>query len=748
MATPPAVKTAPKREIKIGLCKNCEHDICHTELHIEDGKLVKVATFKESPMTPFFKIEGCPKQKGTVEQTNHPSRLNYPLKRAGERGENKWKEISWKQAIDEIGEKLQKIKDKYGAETVGCGFGFYNEQWEVARFMNNFGSPNTDSADARICGGTEAWANLVVYGGIAHYGPCDPIHTRLLVIWGNRPTITSPIKWDRARNVEKMIVIDPTRIREVDRADMFLQLRPGSDGALAMGWLNVIINEELYDKEFVAKWTHGFDELKERVQKYPPKKTAELCWLTEKEVVESARMYATVKPGYIQWGSPIGYYGLNISGTERARCCLRAVTGNLDVRGGNQFIRAYSKYVYLTKMEMPDALPPEQYRKAVGSERFKAMSWPGWEKFPDEIKYAVRTAIVRGAPFASIIHACRTGHPYPIRALIVNGSNPILTLSNSRHVYEAIKNTELAVNLDLTMNPTGALMDYVLPVTHWVERPQFSFLEHANTLATGQRALPKKKEGEFDRYDDYDFWRALGIRLGQTEKEIWPWETLEDVYDYRLKPTGMTWEQFSSTKYWDTEVLPHKEHEQIGRFRTNMQKVELSSTIYKDLGYDPLPDHIEPAESPFRTPDLLKDYPYVMISRKCKAFLHSSHRHIDAQRRLEPRPLCEIHPEVAKKHGIEDGDAVWIETRHGRCKQLARVTDAIHPKVICPAFGWWFPDKSAAEPTLLGVWESNVNLCTSDDPNHSDPATGSWYLGVVLARITKCDEPVTTYDQV
>ena len=200
------------------------------------------------------------------------------------------------------------------------------------------------------------------------------------------------------------------------------------------------------------------------------------------------------------------------------------------------------------------------------------------------------------------------------------------------------------------------------------------------------------------------------------------------MYDYRLKPTGMTWEQFSSTKYWDTEVLPHKEHEQIGRFRTNMQKVELSSTIYKDLGYDPLPDHIEPAESPFRTPDLLKDYPYVMISRKCKAFLHSSHRHIDAQRRLEPRPLCEIHPEVAKKHGIEDGDAVWIETRHGRCKQLARVTDAIHPKVICPAFGWWFPDKSAAEPTLLG-FGSQTSTCaplTTRTTVTRPPEVGIW----------------------
>lgn len=726
-------------EVKVGLCKWCDHDQCHVKCYVEDGRLVRVAGFPESPFQPWFGIEQCPKMgHNIIEQVYNPKRLRYPLKRAGERGEDKWEVISWEQALDEIAAKLGSLRDRYGAETLGGIFGLYNEQWDIARFFNLFGSPNLDSVDARICGGLEAWMNIVTYGGIAHYGPPDPVHTRLLVLWANQAPKTNPIKWARGRNVEKLIVIDPRRTEVAAQADVWLQIRPGTDCALALGWLNVIINEGLYDKEFVEKWTIGFEELRKRVQDYPPERVAEITWIPKEKIVESARLYATVKPGYILWGSPTAYYGLNTAETERARCILRAITGNLDVRGGNQFIRPFSKQVKLTELELSEMLPPAQVKKALGSDRFKVMTWPGFYQFREEARKDIRASVVRGAPVAAIIHAARTGEPYRIRALMIAACNPLLTVADTKKVYEAFKAVELLVVLDHWKTPGAVLADYILPTTMWMEKPAFSFLEHANSLITGQRVLPKSVPGEYDRRDDYDIWRGLGIRLGQGE--FWPWESLEECYDYRLQPLGISWEEFSSTRFWMTEPLKHKSYEEEGGFRTPTGKVELASTVFENLGYDPLPYYEEPPESPVRTPELAKEYPYIMISRRSATFLHSSHRMVRGMRRMHPEPLVEIHPETARKHGIEDGDMVWIETRRGRIKQRARLTDSILPQVINPDFGWWFPEKEAAEPSLFGLWEANVNILTSLELDHCSQSTGTYYMGCCLCRISKAEE--------
>jgi thiosulfate reductase / polysulfide reductase chain A len=730
---------AQELQVRIGLCKWCDHDQCHIKCYVEDGRLVKAASFPESPFQAWFGIEQCPKMgHNIIEQVYHPKRVRFPMKRAGARGEDRWTTISWEQAFDEIAEKLGALRDKHGAEAFGGMYGLYNEQWDISRFFNLFGSPNLDSVDARICGGLEAWMNVVTYGGIAHYGPPDPVHTNLLVLWANQAPKTNPIKWARGRNARRLMVIDPRRTEVAAQADMWLQPRPGTDGALGLGWLNVIINENLHDRAFVERWTIGFDKLRERVQEYSPEKVAQITGIPREKIIESARMYATVKPGHILWGSPTAYYGLNTAETERVRCILRAITGNLDVLGGNQIIRPFSKQIKLTEMELADSLPMQQVKKALGSDRFKCMTWPAYYQFSEEARKFIRASVIRSAPVAAIIQAARTGKPYPIRALVTAACNPMLTVSETRSVYEAFKKVELLFVLDHFKTPGAALADYVLPTTMWIEKPAYSFLEHANSLITGERILPKFVEGEFDRKDDYEIWRALATRLGQAEH--WPWKSLEEVYDYRLKPLSTTWEEFSSTKYWMTEPLKPKSYEERGAFQTPSGKVELWSTVFENLGYDPLPYYEEPAESPVRTPELTSEYPYVMISRRSKTFIHSSQRMVRGMRRMHPEPVVELHPETARKHGIEDGDMVWIETRRGRIKQRALLTDAILPNVVNPDFGWWFPEKEAAEPTLFGVWESNVNVLTSLDLDHCSQSTGTYYLGCCLCKIAKAEE--------
>lgn len=722
-----------------GLCKMCDHDQCQVKCIIENGRLVRTESMPAgNPWTAWFKVEGCRKQQNIVELVYHPARLNYPLKRKGARGDNKWQRISWDAALDEIAEKLERLRKEYGAETLAAICGFYNEQWDIGRFMHLFGSPNIESCDARICGGLEAFLNVVTYGGVAHYGPCEPEHTKLLVVWAGRPSITNPIKWERGRKVEKLIIVDPRRTDETRRADFHLQLRPGTDAALGLGWLHVIIGEELYDKEFVEKWCHGFDRLKERVQKYPPQVVEEITWVPKEQIIESARLYARTKPAYIQWGTASGYFGLNAGEAERVRCALRAITGNLDVPGGNVFLPPHNFVPTLAELELPDALPEEQKKKTLGaaSGRFRVMSWEGFELLKN--KKNVRAWVIRGAPLPAIFHAMKHGDPYPVKAAIMLGCNPIVTVSNSRGVYEALSKLELLVFSEVVMTPTSVLADYVFPVTMWIERPQISFLEHQNHMITGLRVLPKKVEGQFDRGDDYDLFRGLGIRLGQ--EEHWPWKDLDECYDWRFSKINMSFEEFVEKEGWRTRPLEYRSYEKRGGFNTPTGKVELYSTIFEKLGYDPLPDYEEPAESPVRTPELAAEYPYILISTKPRVFLHSSHRYSEGLRRHHPEAFCEIHPETAAKHGIKEGDYFWIETKRGRIYQKARLFDGMDPRVINPDFGWWYPEEEGAFPNLFGAWRSNSNVLTSDDLDHCGESCGNWYLGVVQAKIYRCED--------
>ena len=560
-----------KRE-KIGLCNIQHHDQCQVLFRFdEEGNIQPGEPVEGSPLQPWMGIKGCVRQKYHLEWNFHKDRLNYPLKRVGGRGENRWQQVSWDDALDEIAARLKEIKEKYGPEYVAFATGLTNHQWDIARFANIFGSPNVDSVNARVCSGLETWMNVLTYGQPAHYGPPNPRYCKLLVLWGNRPSDMFPIKWKSGMQVPKRIVIDPRWVRECEGADFWLQIRPGTDAALALGWMNVIINEGLYDHEFVEKWTYGFDKLRERVQEYSPGRVSDITWVPEEKIVTSARFYAQNSPAHIQWGSPPGNYGVNSDQTERARCCLRAITGNVGNLGGNHFNTTHPLQVKMHEMELEHMLPQDQIKKAVGSERFRAMSWPGYYLLPEESKKANRAFVNRGAPLVAMLRAMRTGEPYPIKGFMFGAANIMLTMSQTRHVYEALKKVDFFTCIDVVMTPTALLADYVLPATNWIECPQLGFLEAKNVLYTGERVLPKSVPGKYDRKDDYEIWRSLAVRLGQ--EEYWPWKTTEEMLDYRLAPYGMTFGEFSTKKIFDVE--PHKDrpYEKTG-FQTRTGKVE------------------------------------------------------------------------------------------------------------------------------------------------------------------------------
>lgn len=721
-----------EKETRRGWCGPC-HVRCGLLIEFEGGQAVRV---RGDPNDPRNRGQMCDRGRLILEHLYHPDRLNYPLKRAGKKGEGKWHRIEWGQAMLEITGKLAEIREKYGPESVvSWGGTFRSYQWAARRFLNLFGSPNSTSPSFICMCPTRAveWATL------GHESVGDLRNTSLMVIWGQQRSNSQIIPgWgslvQAKKRGTKIIVVDPRKTEEAKMADLWLQIRPGTDLALLLGWLRIIIQENLYDKEFVEKWTVGFDQLWDRVKDYTPQKVAEITWLPEQQVIESARAYAMTRPAVLGWGLGLDIQGVNATQIARARSILKAITGNLDIKGG-EFLglsQEEMKIVSDVEMEANERLTQEQAEKQLGAHQFKVLSHPGYDLISQASK-RIEGTYIRPPVTAQtckahprfIYQAILTGEPYPVKAIINQASNPLLHSGDTKLAYEALKssNLELLVVMDYYMTPTAELADYVLPAAGTLERSDFPF-------------LTKAMEPLYERKNDYDFCRELGIGLGQ-EKD-WPWKTIEDVCDYRLRPLEISFAEAVANYGWHgtREYLKYTKY----GFGTPTGKVEISSSIFEKLGYDPLPAYKEPPETPVSAPGLAKDYPLIIITGpRFMPMYHSEYRQLPSARKAHPDPLTSIHPDTAKSLGIKDGDWIWIETPRGKIKQRAKLTDEVHPSTVSLEHGWWFPEKPGEEPSLHGLWESNANVLIPMDDKYCNVEVGGWPCTALLCRVYKVE---------
>lgn len=721
--------------IKKVICGGCGAN-CGLLIHIKDGKVIKMVGDKTDPLSHGYI---CERATAIMSILHHKDRLRYPLKRVGERGEGKWKRITWSQATSEIAEKLCDIIRRYGAEAIAFVHGKpRGNDYIQRRFMNLLGSPNKFSSAGQVCWDNDAALECITYGWIA-FGDIE--HAKCIVEWGNNPEQSDPPKWQKILKAKKegakLIVVDPVLSKTAKEADIWLQIRPGTDGALAMGWLNVIIRERLYDENFVEKWTVGFDKLVERVQKYSPEKVAEITHVPANKIIDSARIYATYKPATISTGVSMDHIGKNASQAIRAKAILRAITGNLDIPGGELLTGLHPNVISETEVEENDRLPLTQKKKMLGAEKFRLFSWSVFDQITQHAKKAGYRASIPSYSLISahaptVWRAILSEKPYPIKAIICQASNPLVTCANTQLVYNAIKKLEVFVVHDIFMTPTAMLADYVLPAATWLERPCLDTYIAANFVRAGDRALAPIEECK----TDFDFIRELGLAMGQE----WPWNSLEELYDYRLRPAGYTWYSFIGDIRYDAPSPKYKKYEEKG-FATPTGKVEIYSTILESLGYDPLPDYEEPAQSHIRTPELAKSYPLILITgRRFRPMFHSMYRQVEHFRQKHPHPLVEINPETALQLGINDGDWVWIETTLGKVKQKAKISSCVPLNVVSAEHGWWFPEKTGREPILYGLWESNINVVIDDDPEKCDQIVGSWQLRAIPCKIYKVDQ--------
>ncbi len=729
---------APVVETKRGTCPICGAG-CFVETKLVDNRPISITPDR----TAGFPAD-CPRAGQAQVYHDHRERVNYPLKRVGKRGEGKWERIGWDQALDEIAEKLAGIRDRHGPEAVLTMGGSYKGAGDAAswRWSNLWGTPNI-LYQGKNCGEAELLSEWAVYGDQTTIGnQTIPGVTKSLILWGVGGAMSMISQRKNLKAFKeaggKLIAIDPRRTELTDMADLWLQIRPGSDGALAYGMLNVIIAEKLYDADFVAKWCTGFAELTEAVRAFTPERASEITWIPAEQIVEAARMFATNTPGHIPFGLGVAALGKATNSAVFGKTYLRAITGNLDVEGGSKFADAPLSTRFIEELHWDKLIDhPLRTRDNVGADRWPIASVRGLKAYrkamekvhPKGIGPTIYNVVV--APSA-IPAAILEGKPYPIKAWILQGGNPLVSLGDARRLHEAMLSDELelSVNMDHWMTPGGELADYVLPASDGLERPLLSNMwGFADSFSAANRIV----EPTYERRDDYQFWRELGNRLGQ--QGYWP-DTMEEWFDSILEPTGTTHTKLAEQQVpWLMAAPTYKRYEQTG-FATASGKVELSSALLESLGYPPIPAYEEPAWSPESTPELFKDFPLVLTTGDAlKWYYRSQHKHLDEMRKQHPYALVTLHPDTAAGLGITEGEMVWVETPMGRVRQIAKLDPGMHPRVVHADSHMWYPERKADGDAHYGVWESNINAILPDGEGFSDYA-GDCYMRGLICRIS------------
>lgn len=671
------------------LCVNC----CGINAYVSDGRIVKVEGMTECPIN-----EGslCPKGERLIEYQYSPDRLKYPMKREN----GGWKRISWDEALDTIADKLKDIKEKYGAHALAVYTGSVGvEHIEISffaqRFRGAYGTPNFITVDSG-CWRARVLGRLITFG---RFPSEDTEDAKCIVLWAHNPDLS---RYPVARQIRvalgrgaKLIIIDPRRIPLVEKG-LHLPIRPGTDIALALGMINVIISEELYDKEFVEEYTFGFDKLKEHVKEYTPEKVAEITWIPAAEIKRCARIFATNKPASIIQGvCSLDRSVTNIQ-NHRVLSILQSITGNIDVPGG--WVTANT--IRLTDLRIPmdeEPMGAKEYPIFYKLWNFKATPYGHTMLFPDRVL---------------------TEKPYPIKALIVTGGNPALTIPDSKKYKQALEKLDFLVVMDVFMSETAELADIVLPASTFLEQPGLGCYPSVAMHNYPYIMLRKKVvEPLGESRPDWKIWSELGHKMGYGE--YFPWKTDEEMFTMLLAPSGITYKQLmenaSGVYYTSKEFGVYKTKE----FNTPSKKIEIYSETLKQAGYDPLPTYIEPARS--QRPELSKEYPLILMTgARISEYIHSQLRNFPELRRIFPGPLMEIHPSTAAKYGVVNGEAVFVETKKGKIKIKAKLTEDIAPQVVSIAHGWA---------------EANVNLLT--DIELRDPIGGYPEDKALVCRITK-----------
>jgi anaerobic selenocysteine-containing dehydrogenase len=609
---------------------------------VENGRITRIDGDKEHPWSKGY---ACPKSRNEWEVLYHPKRFKQPLlKTASGR-----KEISWEEAIEVAAERLGEVRTQFGPLSICSTLPLP----PIALFTRTLGSPN-EMTNQDLCQGTAETADPLTYGDVItiYRSAEDFRNSKCILLAGTNMPHSCGGQWQDVlhakKNGAKLIVVDPRRCEAAKAADMYLQIRPGTDGALALAMVHVIINEKLYDEDFVNDYCLGFDKLGEHVQQYTPQWAAEVTSLSAEEIVKVARTYATNGPASYRGNIGVCQHS-NSTQAARAFAALIAITGNIDVPGGNRLPEPPTiGFNALGKAMVSSRVPKEVEEKTLGTDRFPL--WAGPE------------AVMRRPHNPTIINAILTGEPYPVKAWIIMWANPVLTYASAEKVIEAMKRLEFLMVLAYTPSPTSDLADLILPMAHPFEQNGIRYSPYGNWVS----AMPKIVEPPEGCREDIQILHDIAERMvekGYIQKNLIPWKNNDELMEANFSGSDMSYQDLCEMGPVIREPT-YRKYVDRG-FRTPSGKVELYSSRMEGHGYEPLPTYKERAESPVLLPRLAEKYPLYLTTRRCHEYALSRSSDYEWVRRITPYPQLHIHPSTAKERGIQDGDRVVIETPKG-----------------------------------------------------------------------------------
>ncbi len=713
-------------ETRFTTCTFCDGG-CNLRVEI-DGKDRKI--FPLNPQLPAI----CSKAKKIDEYRLHKDRITKPLKNTGKRGEAKWQEVSWDEALDEIASRLKIVIKNYGPESVAfaetplnTGFGGITR-----RLMNCIGTPNY-TAPTQLCMGNTAQVNRAIYGWFVS---SKWEETDLIVYFGQHRSMerwpAEYLKLNAAlKRGAKLIVVDPRKTETAAKAHYHLPIRYGTDAALTLAWLHVIISEGLYDADFVENYCIGFEELCERVKEYSPEHVSKICGIDKSTIEETARLYAQANNAIIPWGVAADMQ-VNSTSFIQAQCILRSICGYLNkseivfgpaVGGvGNAELSAFEK------------LSQAQRKKQLGYTEHPLLSFAASEKYTDiNKKFGINylpdiLAESNSCNPPKLFAAMRGEGPCPVKAIFSIGNNTVMSYAGQQGIIDGFMNQELVVVYENWMTPTAQLADFVLPGDMWAERSTLGPAYDVAPVFVANQAICEPVD---ECKDWYFVVKELADRLGY--EQDFPWKTAKDLNDYRLKELGLTWQEMQ-------EKLPApvmRKPPAMGKFLTPSGKVELKSSVFEELGGDPLPSYFEPLDPKANS----KDYPYILFAglRENKSYNTCLHQ-IDSLRKDEPEPLVLINPADALSEEISDGDWCKISNPYGELILMAKLDQAQPEKTLRIPHGWWKPEcEGGLENGLSKANIHNDGVLFPDDEWNLDKLQGVPGLrGGIHAKIKAC----------
>jgi anaerobic selenocysteine-containing dehydrogenase len=507
----------------------------------------------------------------------------------------------------------------------------------------------------------------------------------------------------RIKNGAKLIVVDPGTIDYCSGAHLWIKPKPGMDGVLALGMIKVMVEEGLYDRDFVSRWTVGFDRLRAHMETFSLDDVERDTWVPKEQIIEAVRLFASERPSILGPGNALEGT-VSALQTCRAVAIINGLTGSVGVPGG------------LVIKKPPPFYRPGRFYFPKGFAREKEHS------IASEFVLAVGAAYV---PTQTLVKTLLSESPYRVRAALLFVTNPLSTYPNSLQTREALERLEFMVVADIFHTPTTQISDMVLPAALPGEHDTIAYWPAWTGFL---KCDPKFTDPPGEAWPDMKIINELAKRLGLGE---YFWDDVNDVLDFWLAPAGMTYEEFKRKRILYPEKI-YLEGNEDEFFNTPSGKMEIFSAQMEQLGVSPLPTYEELSRSKAIAMES-EEFPLIMTNRKETAFMLSGYRSIGELRKRYPEAVVEIHPETASSAGLKEGEMARITSPLGEIVQRVRFNPQLDPRVVMPAFGWWYPER----PETLYDWDkSNINVLVDNGPPE-ELATGAVQLRGVPCRISR-----------